>query len=51
MSSTGRKVAVIGGGVAGLMAAVTAAHEGASVSLLKNAQGGTEDGHYGKGAL
>lgn len=35
MSSTGRKVAIIGGGVAGLMAAVTAAHEGASVSLFE----------------
>lgn len=50
MSSTGRKVAVIGGGVAGLMAAVTAAHEGASVSLFeKMPKVGLKMGITGKG--
>ena len=35
MSSTGKKIAVIGGGVAGLLAAVTAADHGAKVLLLE----------------
>ena len=35
MSSTGKKVAIIGGGVAGLLAAVTAADHGAKVLLFE----------------
>ena len=35
MSSTGKKIAVIGGGVAGLLAAVTAADHGAEVLLFE----------------
>ena len=50
MSSTGKRIAVIGAGVAGLMAAVTAAHEGASVSLFeKMPKVGLKMGITGKG--
>lgn len=35
MNSTGKRIAVIGAGVAGLMAAVTSAHEGVKVLLFE----------------
>lgn len=35
MSSTAKKIIVIGGGVAGLLCAITAAHEGGKVSLFE----------------
>lgn len=50
MSFAGKKIAVIGAGVAGLMAAVTAAHEGAEVSLFeKMPKVGLKMGITGKG--
>ena len=50
MSSTGKKIAVIGGGVAGLLAAVTAADHGAKVLLLeKMDKVGLKMGITGKG--
>ena len=50
MSSTGKKVAIIGGGVAGLLAAVTAADHGAKVLLFeKMDKVGLKMGITGKG--
>ena len=50
MSSTGKKVAIIGGGVAGLLAAVTAADHGAEVLLFeKMDKVGLKMGITGKG--
>ena len=50
MSSTNKKIAIIGGGVAGLLAAVTAAGEGAKVSLFeKMPKVGLKMGITGKG--
>ena len=50
MSSTNKKIAIIGGGVAGLLAAVTAADEGAKVSLFeKMPKVGLKMGITGKG--
>lgn len=50
MSSTGKKIAVIGGGVAGLLAAVTAADHGAEVLLFeKMDKVGLKMGITGKG--
>lgn len=50
MSSTGKKIAVIGGGVAGLLAAVTAAAHGAEVLLFeKMDKVGLKMGITGKG--
>lgn len=50
MSSTGKKIAVIGGGVAGLLAAVTAADHGAKVLLFeKMDKVGLKMGITGKG--
>lgn len=50
MSSTAKKIIVIGAGVAGLLAAVTAAHEGAKVSLFeKMPKVGLKMGITGKG--
>lgn len=50
MSSTARKIIVIGGGVAGLLSAITAAHEGAEVSLFeKMPKVGLKMGITGKG--
>lgn len=50
MNSTGKRIAVIGAGVAGLMAAVTSAHEGAKVLLFeKMPKVGLKMGITGKG--
>ena len=50
MSSIGKKIAIIGGGVAGLLAAVTAADEGAKVLLFeKMPKVGLKMGITGKG--
>lgn len=50
MSSINKKIAIIGGGVAGLLAAVTAAGEGAKVSLFeKMPKVGLKMGITGKG--
>ena len=50
MNSTGKKIAVVGAGAAGLLAAVTAAHEGAQVSLFeKMPKVGLKMGITGKG--
>ena len=50
MSSTNKKIAIIGGGVAGLLAAVTAADAGAKVSLFeKMPKVGLKMGITGKG--
>ena len=50
MNSAVRRIAVIGGGVAGLLAAVTAAHEGVQVSLFeKMPKVGLKMGITGKG--
>ena len=50
MSSTAKKIIVIGGGVAGLLSAITAAHEGGQVSLFeKMPKVGLKMGITGKG--
>ncbi|MEE3452666.1 NAD(P)/FAD-dependent oxidoreductase [Dialister sp.] len=50
MSSTAKKIIVIGGGVAGLLCAITAAHEGGQVSLFeKMPKVGLKMGITGKG--
>ena len=50
MSSTNKKIAIIGGGVAGLLAAITAADEGAKVMLFeKMPKVGLKMGITGKG--
>ncbi len=50
MSSTNKKIAIIGGGVAGLLAAITAADEGAQVLLFeKMPKVGLKMGITGKG--
>mgnify|MGYP005919478435 FL=1 len=51
MSSGNKTICIIGGGVAGLLAAVTAADEGASVKLFeKMSKVGLKMGITGKGA-
>lgn len=50
MNSTAKKIIVIGGGVAGLLCAITAAHEGGQVSLFeKMPKVGLKMGITGKG--